>query len=192
MIFGFNTDVPVGKTVYHVQTEDRGPNNPVIDTTIYVGGRVLAKRTTSYRDFLSSPDFNDSELHAQLERQHQQLIEEVRTGQLSEMAEMQVSQAGISVHLLNPGTFMVGTTAMLRVGVTERASKKPLRDATVRAHIQAGTAQPVQLEAKTNAQGQAEIQLPLPRLGPGGAELVVQAFAGNHRDEIKYSLRRKG
>lgn len=192
MIFGFNSDVPVGKKVYHVQTEDRGANNPVIDTTIYVGGRVLAKRTTSYREFRSSPDFTEPELHAMLERQHQQLIEEVRTGQLPEMAEVATEvKSAISVQLLNAGSFMVGTTAKLRVGVTERGTKKPVQ-ATVRAQIQAGTGEPVQLEAKTDANGTTEIQLPMPRLGPGGAELWIQAFAGAHQDEIKYTLRRKG
>lgn len=191
-IFGFNTDVPIGKTCYHVQTEDRGASNPVIDTTIYVGGRVLAKRTTSYREFLSSPDFDQTQLHGMLERQHQQLIEDVRAGRLPEIAELAAEACtGISVQLLNAATFMVGTTAMLRVGVTERATKKPVQ-ATVRAQIHAGTAQPVQLDAKTDAQGQVEIQLPMPRLGPGGAELVIQASAGNNQDQIKYTLRRKG
>lgn len=194
MIFGFNTDVRVGKVLYHVQTEDRGASNPVIDTTIYIGGRVLAKRTTSYRDFLFSPDFSDSELHARLEGQHQQLIEEIRMGLLPEMAELgaEAPKSGISVQLLNAGTFMVGTTANLKLGVTERGSKKPLPGVLVRAEIQAGTTQPVRLEAKTNAQGQVEIQLPMPRLGPGGAELLIQAVTGNHQDEIKYNLRRKG
>ncbi|MFQ5817561.1 MAG: hypothetical protein ACE5H2_06350 [Terriglobia bacterium] len=191
MIFGFNTDVPVGKTVFHVQTEDRGSTHPVIDTTIYVGGRVLAKRATSYRDFLASPDFSESELHAMLERQHHQFIEEIRTGQLPEIAEMAAEErSAISVQLLNAGTFMVGTTAMLRVGVTQRGTEKPV-PATVRAQIQAGTAHPVQVEAKTNAEGQAEFQLPMPHLGPGGAELFIQAIAGNQRDAIKYTLRRK-
>lgn len=191
MIFGFNTDVRVDDTVFHVETEDRGPGNPVIGTTVYVSGRVLATRSTSYRAFLSSPDFNESELHAMLERQHQQLIEEIRTGQLPEMAEVAAeSRTGISVQLVNPGKFMVGTTAVLRVRVTERGTNRPL-EATVRARIQASTAQPVELEIATNTDGEAEIQLPMPRLGPGGAELWIEANAGTQRDEIKYTLHRR-
>ena len=192
MVFGFNTDVPVGKAVFHVQTEDRGPNNPIIDTTIYVGGRVLARRTRSYREFLSSPDFSESELQAILERQHHELIEEIRCGQLPEMTDFRSEEAaGISVRLLNASRFMVGTTAVLRVGVTDRKTKQPVA-ATIRAQIQIGSGQPVQLEGSTGTGGEAEIQLPLPRLGPGGAELLIQAVAGEQCDEIRYHVRRKG
>jgi len=191
MVFGFNSNVPVGKVIYHVQTEDRGPNNPVIDTTIYVGGRVLAKRTTSYRDFLASPDFSDSELQALLERQHQQLIEEVRTGRLPEIVQKEAARSQISVHLLNPATFMVGTTAVLRVAVTQRGTGEPLEAVTVHASIEASAGHPVHLEAKTGAEGQVEMQLPMPRLGPGGADLFIEAHAGDQHDEIKYSLRRR-
>ena len=88
-VFGFNTGVKVGKTVFHVQTEDRGAGNPVLDTTIYLKGRVLAKRSTSYQEFLASPDFNQSELHAMLERQHKQFIEEIRAGKLAEIAQLE-------------------------------------------------------------------------------------------------------
>jgi len=111
MVFGFNTDVPVGKAVFHVQTEDRGPNNPIIDTTIYVGGRVLARRTRSYREFLSSPDFSESELQAILERQHHELIEEIRCGQLPEMTDFRSEEAaGISVRYANSLLSKQGTS----------------------------------------------------------------------------------
>ncbi len=193
MIFGFNTDVPVGKVIYHLQTEDRGPNTPVIETTIYVGGRVIAKRTTNYREFLASPDFSEWELQVLLEQQHQQLIEELRTGQLAEMVAVVEEGAGaqISVHLLNPGTFMVGTTAVLRVAVTQRGTGEPLEAATVHARIEAGSSRPVHLEAKTGAEGQVVMQVPMPHLGPGGANLLIQARAGDQQDEIRYSLRRR-
>jgi len=85
----------------------------------------------------------------------------------------------------------VGTTAVLRVGVTDRKTKQPVA-ATIRAQIQIGSGQPVQLEGSTGTGGEAEIQLPLPRLGPGGAELLIQAVAGEQCDEIRYHVRRKG
>lgn len=190
MIFGFNSDVPVGKMVYHVQTEDRGPNNPAIDTTVYVGGRVIAKRTTSYREFLASPDFSDWELQVLVERQHQQLIEEIRTGRLAEIGE-EAARSQISVQLLNPATFMVGTTAVLRVAVIQRGTGQPLEAATVHAHIETGAGRPVHLEAKTGVEGRVEMQLPMPHLGPGGANLLIQVRAGDQQDEIRYSLRRR-
>lgn len=191
-IFGFNTDVKVGKTVFHVQTEDRGAGNPVLDTTIYMKGRVLAKRTNSYRSFLDSPDFNEAELHAMLEVQHKRIIEEVRAGQLAEMAGLEAKPAapsGISVQLLNPATFLKGTTAALEVAVSRREGGKPLPGASVRVLLHTGTPNPFQFETPTDAEGKAALQFHMPRLGPGGAELVIQAASPEGQDEIKYSLR---
>jgi len=34
MSSGFNTDIKVGEQVFHVQTEDRGPAHPIIDTAV--------------------------------------------------------------------------------------------------------------------------------------------------------------
>jgi hypothetical protein len=48
MSSGFNTDVQVGEQLFHVQTEDRGPNPYVIDTAVYRSGRVLLRRSTDY------------------------------------------------------------------------------------------------------------------------------------------------
>lgn len=190
-VFGFNTDVKVGKAVFHVQTEDRGSTNPVLDTIIYVKGRVLAKRGTSYQDFLASPDFNESELHAMLEGQHKQILEEVRSGKLAEMAQLEEKPApgGISVQLLNPATFLKGTTASLETAVVRREDGSPLPDATVRVLLHTGTPHPLQFEARGDAAGKATLQFPLPRLGPGGAELVIQAVSAEGQDEIKYTLR---
>ncbi len=38
MNFGFNSNVRVGDVMYHVQTEDRGPSHPFLDTVVYHGG----------------------------------------------------------------------------------------------------------------------------------------------------------
>ena len=190
-IFGFNTDVKVGSLVFHVQTEDRGANNPVLDTTIYHKGRVLAKRGTSYRDFMSSPDFSESELKSMLEQQHKKLLEEVRSGTLPEMAELseQLKGGGIAVQLLNPGSFLKGTTATLELVVSRRSDQKAVRGAMVRVLVNTGAGQSTKFEVDTDSQGKATLQFPLPPLGPAGAELVIQAMAAGGQHEIKYNLR---
>ena len=49
MIFGFNTDVKHGDTVYHVQSEAR-QNEFLFQTQVFVRGRCIGKRATSYAD----------------------------------------------------------------------------------------------------------------------------------------------
>ena len=53
MITGFNTDVKFEDNVYHVQTEDRGLDNPMFESLIYIGGSIVAKKLTPYSDKLS-------------------------------------------------------------------------------------------------------------------------------------------
>ncbi len=50
MITGFNTDIKHGEKVYHIQTEDKGLQNPYIESLVYVGGEILASKKTSYAE----------------------------------------------------------------------------------------------------------------------------------------------
>src|SRR6516225_10063112 len=67
MSSGFNTDVQIGSQVFHVQTEDRGPAHPVIDTVVYENGRVLHRRSSNYRHFAESDEFNHEGLRDRVE-----------------------------------------------------------------------------------------------------------------------------
>lgn len=196
MVFGFNTDIKVGSVVFHVQTEDRGPGNPVIDTTIYAQGRVLHKRATSYKEFQGSPEFNEAVLRQRLEEQHRALIDELRTGKLQlgapgatpPVTESQAS--GVLVTLLNPASWLSASTASLKIEVKSREKGTPLADANVEVSME-GALRPLKFQLKTDARGLAELSFPMPRLGPGGAELVIRASGPSGLDESRYSLRPK-
>ena len=87
MSSGFNTDVRVGDQGFHVQTEDRGPSHPVIDTTVYQYGRVVHRRSSNYGHFAGSEEFSADGLRERVEEQHRVVIEELRAGTLAvEMA----------------------------------------------------------------------------------------------------------
>ncbi len=47
MITGFNTDVEYEGRVFHVQTEDKGRTNPVVESLVYSGGEIVASRRAS-------------------------------------------------------------------------------------------------------------------------------------------------
>ena len=80
MITGFNTDVKCGDKVFHVQTEDKGSGNPLIESLIYVKGAILDAYRTSYEDFLSSQTFSESTLQKILEFQHRQIVTCIKKG----------------------------------------------------------------------------------------------------------------
>ena len=84
MITGFNTDIEVGGRVFHVQTEDRGLDYPVIESLVYVGGEILSSRKTSYAELLESGDSVETEIHQRMKAQHAELIREIQSDSLLE------------------------------------------------------------------------------------------------------------
>ena len=71
MINGFNTDVKHDGRVYHVQTEDRHGKNPALESLVYIGGTIIAKKSTSYADKLSQ-GASEEMIASLLKRQHQE------------------------------------------------------------------------------------------------------------------------
>ena len=78
MITGFNTDVKYRGVVYHVQTEDKGTSNPLIETLIYKGGEILGSRRLPYADLVSDGD--EAAITKLMEDQHKGIIMEVKKG----------------------------------------------------------------------------------------------------------------
>jgi hypothetical protein len=78
VITGFNTDVKYRGVVYHVQTEDKGTANPLIETLIYKGGEILGSKRLPYGDLVTGPD--EAAITRLMEDQHKNIIMEVKRG----------------------------------------------------------------------------------------------------------------
>src|ERR1043165_8285056 len=91
MITGFNTDVQHEGQVYHVQTEDRGQNNPVLESLVYIGGTIVAKKLTPYADQLSQ-GADEQIIAGLLKRQHQIIIAAIRAGRVEELIQRYAGQ----------------------------------------------------------------------------------------------------
>jgi hypothetical protein len=79
MITGYNTDVRHNEVVFHVQTEDKGAENPFIESLVYVGGQVLAAKRAGYADLIAQEP-GDRPIVALMERQHRTVIAAIRSG----------------------------------------------------------------------------------------------------------------
>jgi hypothetical protein len=192
MSTGFNTDVRVGDQGFHVQTEDRGPSHPVIDTTVYQHGRVLHRRSSSYEHFAVSADFSADGLRERVEEQHRGVIEELRDGTLSaEMtaaAEKANRAGGIQVQLLNPQSWLSAGNVKLEVEILRRADRQPQVGAEVEANIE-GASVDARHTGKSDDQGRVRFEFPLPPLGKGDLALVIFAKADAAKDEIRFTMR---
>ena len=86
MVLGHNTNVKEDGTLFHVQTEDRGIRNAVLDTTVHCRGRVLHRRTSKYHDLLPLDAEREQALKTRLDQQHRTVVEELRSGALQVVA----------------------------------------------------------------------------------------------------------
>jgi len=94
MITGFNTDVRFDGRVYHVQTEDRGQGNPVLESLVYIGGTVVASKRTPYADQLTNGATEDI-IASQLKRQHQVIIAAIKAGRVEDLIRHSAKENGV-------------------------------------------------------------------------------------------------
>lgn len=87
MITGFNTDIEHDGVVYHVQTEDKGLESPLILSLVYVGGAILAAKRSRYEDLIAA-GFDEVLLTKRLKRQHQLICAAINAGRIEDLKKM--------------------------------------------------------------------------------------------------------
>ena len=91
VITGFNTDVKYKGLVYHVQTEDKGEGNPLIETLIYKGGEILGSRRLPYGDLVKDHS-DEAAITKLMEDQHKGMILEVKRGRFEPAGDRTVME----------------------------------------------------------------------------------------------------
>jgi hypothetical protein len=91
VITGFNTDIEHDGVVYHVQTEDKGLDSPIILSLVYSGGTILASKRSPYQDLIAE-GFTDEALAERLKRQHRLICAAIHSGRIDDLKKM--SRAG--------------------------------------------------------------------------------------------------
>ena len=201
MNFGFNSNVRVGDAMFHVQTEDRGPSHPFLDTVVYMAGRVVHKRSTSYENFASGMDSETlaQKLHERLSRQHREVIAELEGGALpfqsNEKAQPATEKAeerdGLDLRLMNPKAWLVAGNMILEIELTEKKAKQRIGDADVEACLEQEKRRTLCAEGRTDAKGCATLKFPMPSNVAEGSWLVVRATDGSRYGELRIQLKSK-
>ena len=86
MITGFNTDIKHNDKVYHIQTEDKGMQNPYIESLVYVGGEILASKKTSYAEQVKT-GVDERWIGSLMEQQHRTMIAAIKRGRFDGPAD---------------------------------------------------------------------------------------------------------
>jgi hypothetical protein len=208
MLFGHNTDVKAGDSVYHVQTEDRGTENALIDTTVYCRGRVLHRRTNNYIDLLPLDPAREELVRKRIDDQHRNVTEEIRNGALHLVpppAPVRESPAGeskaavpahasapvapaLAVELTNAKSWLAGKRAKLHVAVRKQQNGDVLAGALVTARID-GAAAVTEFSTETGPDGQARLEFEMPRLTGAEPALVIEATQADAKAQLKFQLK---
>jgi hypothetical protein len=201
MLFGHNTNVKVGETTFHVQTEDRGATGALIDTTVYFQGRVLHRRTNNYLDLLPLNSGSEQALKLRLDEQHRAIVEELRTGALHVALPPQTKPAAavvsnapsvpkvLTLVLINAKTWLAGKRATLDVSVQNRESGEAVNHARVVARVDGADSN--EFAAETGIDGRAQMEFDMPRLTGADPALVIEAFHGDAKGQLRFQLRAK-
>ncbi len=82
MEVGFNTDIEVSGSKFHIQTEDWGRNNPYFVTRIFQNGAVVKSVKTSYWQVLTQgPVAEVQAIRLALKDQHKRILDGLLSGQ---------------------------------------------------------------------------------------------------------------
>src|SRR5205807_6243198 len=122
-IFGFNTDVRHGDTVYHLQSEAR-KSDLLIQTLVFMKGQCIGKRGVSYAQQVSHPDFSDQAIHKLLKSHHKTVIDAIIEGDMNSIlgsaGEIQdVGGTGLSVKCISIDAGGAETSITMHFQVTD-------------------------------------------------------------------------
>ena len=176
-IFGFNTDVRHGDTVYHLQSEAR-KSDLLIQTLVFVRGQCIGKRGVSYAQQVSHPDFSDQAIHELLKSQHKTMIDAITAGHIDSIlgssGEVQdVGGTGLSVKCVAVDSGGPESSITMHFQVTDSGHAVSGAEIVSRAANSSESA--VIARATTDAAGNAEMQIPLNEETRRESAVLVQA-----------------
>ncbi len=210
MITGFNTDVEHEGRIYHIQTEDKGSGNPVIESLVYLGGEILASRRASYAD-LAARGATAAELSERLEAQHRRMVLDVRQGRhdpegIKAFGEGVISERGfeqvvldylardlatenLQVTLEEPSRFEAGQRTQVALRAKGELTSLPVAGVRLELRLLTPVEKPrILLEGSSDSAGVFRGAIDLPPIDAGSAALVLRARLGDEVVELKWMI----
>lgn len=193
MIFGFNTDVKHDGTIYHVQSEAR-ENELLLQTQVFVRGRCVGKRATSYADKAAEGGFTDHKKEQILRDQHRLVLDAIRDGRVDSVLDKRDTPESLAaikeldVHWLNAGSVHSEHRLLLQLRVTEGGSSVEGARLTVR--FARPDAAPFYTRVVTNSDGKAEMTIDADEASLPDSAVLVQASYSGRTATRKFQLRK--
>jgi hypothetical protein len=192
MIFGFNTDIKHEDTVYHVQSEAR-EGELILQTQVFVRGRCIGKRASSYADRMSAGAFSDQQKEQMLRDQHRIVLEAIREGKLDSVIEQREQPEALAavkeldVEWLNANSVHAGGALQMHLRVTEGGNA--VQGARLTFRFARPDAAPFYAQVLTDDQGNAEMSVKVDDTSLPDSSVLVQANHSGRTATRKFRLR---
>jgi hypothetical protein len=213
MITGYNTDVEFDGRIFHVQTEDKGRANPMVESLVYSGGEILTTRRLPYDELASSSEYSEEAVLKLMEGQHQELIREIRNGKfdpegpkpfgyniitnrsldevVQDFLSQEVGVERIRLEMEQQQVFVEGTRPTVRLKVVADSSDRPVGGIRVTVKLISTKERPKELFSEvTDSEGRVAATFDVPELAGANAAILCQAEAPGNSAEIKQLIRK--
>jgi hypothetical protein len=193
MIFGFNTDVKHEDTVYHVQSEAR-ENELLLQTQVFVRGRCIGKRATSYAEKASESGFTDQQKEQILRDQHRLVLDSIRDGRLDGILDKRFTPEALAtikeldVQWLNAGSVHSDRNLTLHLRVTEAGAA--IEGARLTVRFARPDAAPFYTQVVTGSNGDAQLKIDVDESSLPDSAVLVQANYLGRTAIRKFHLRK--
>lgn len=191
MIFGFNTDVKHVDTIYHVQSEAR-EGELLLQTQVFVRGRCIGKRATSYAAKAAEAQFGDAQKEQQLREQHRLVLDAIREGKLESVLDRPEAELAsvkeLDVQWLNAESIHADRNLTMQLRVTEGGAAASGARLTFR--FARPGADPFYTQATADSGGTAEIKIEVEEAALADSSLLVQANFEGRTATRKFQLRK--
>jgi hypothetical protein len=193
MIFGFNTDIKHRDTVYHVQSEAR-EGDLLLQTQVFVKGRCIGKRATSYAEQAKSPDFTDQRKESVLREQHRLVLDAIRDGRLEQVFDKRETPDTLAaikeldIQWMNANSIHADEKLSIKLRATEGGQGIGNARLTVRLAYANGS--PSYTQAITNGSGEAELEFAIEESLLHHSSILVQVNAEGRTATRKFQLRK--
>jgi hypothetical protein len=193
MVFGFNTDVKHGDTIYHVQSEAR-LGEFLFQTQVFVRGRCIGKRATSYADRADDPFFSDKQKEGFLRDQHRYVLDAIRDGRVDEVfdkreaPETLAAVKQLDLLWVNADSVHGNGGLVLKLRVTEAGS--PASGAKLVCRFGRPDREPLYSQAVSDTSGTGEIKLEVEESALAESAVLVQAEYNGRTTTRKFRLKK--
>jgi hypothetical protein len=192
MIFGFNTDVKHGDTIYHVQSEAR-ESEKLLQTQVFVRGRCVGKKAISYAHSAAEVGFGDPQKEQLLRDQHRLVLESIKEGKLESILDKAESETLAAIKQLdvqweNAASVHANRNLKMQLRVTEGGTA--VHKARLTFRFARPDAAPFYTQAVTDAGGNAEISLEVDESALPDSSVMVQANHEGRTVTRKFALRK--